>query len=182
MGLQTGFRAWMLRRWIKAKMKWSKIKRQPERELFVASIMFKDLPRVPNMQDLEALGIQYQPEFLLSIIPWDYQLTVMEVLKKKAADCNSLNRVVQMAALTKGYEAYLVTYWPDTGIADAHTTVILKSKNEAGEKTWVPCDYGYFGPSFTSPDECVSHIAEEYKCRPLAYVAQDWKWKFQKLK
>lgn len=179
MSKQTGVRAWLLKRWIKSKMKWSGLKRDPEKELFMMAIIFKDFKTVPTMKDLEAMGIRYRSEFLLSVIPWDYQYSAVEVLKRGFADCNSLNRVIQCVAIVKGMLAYLVTYWPDTGVREAHTTVIIRTPSGR----WRPCDYGYLEDVvFKDPDDCVDHIAQQYNTGVSAYVAQDWKWKFKTLK
>ena len=159
-------------------MRFTKTRKDVKKELFVAYNMFKHLDRIPTLDDLAKMGITYEADLLFGTIPWDFQWSTDQLAKRKTGDCNTINRMIQMAAITKGHVAYLVSYWPKSGLQNGHATIIIQTP----EGKWSPCDYGDLEElNFNTPEEAVSHIAKQYDDEVICFVAQDWKWKFQVL-
>jgi hypothetical protein len=141
------------------------------------------------LENLKTSGITYVQDKLLGFIPWDRQYDCITLFAKKAGDCNSINRFVQMVLHVYGLKTYLVTY-----VAKYQRTVpwwkwfiplyIFYYFIEASHTTVVIKDYGYFYTyDYGKKDHksltitrCVKKLADQYKSVPFCFVVQDIRW------
>jgi len=132
-------------------------------------------PNIPTMADFETKNIRYIPDRVFGIIPWDYQFDSRITFYRGGGDCNSLHRIIQVAAYNAGMEAYLVTYLAKPFLL-SHTTCIIRE----GRDWWV-LDYGEKKLKSSTLGEAVSKCAELYNSRLMApgtWVVQDINWHF----
>jgi hypothetical protein len=130
-------------------------------------------PGIPTLADMEAQKIRYIPDRVFGFIPWDYQFDSRMTFYRGGGDCNSLHRIIQVAAHNAGLEAYLVTYLAKPFIL-SHTTCIIRE----GRDWWV-LDYGEKTLKSATIGEAISKCAEKYGSRlaaPGAWVIQDINW------
>lgn len=132
----------------------------------------------PTMDCLKKYDVVYKPDTFGSHekVQWDYQFDSITTFARGGGDCNSLNRISQAYATTKGYEAYLVTYVA-TNITKNHTTCIVKK--DGVYKTY---DYGVMGigcgSDYSDLSEAVEAVAISYDTNVIEYIAQDINWNF----
>jgi len=126
----------------------------------------------PELDYLRKIGISYRAD-MLGNIKWDCQFDSVEVFKRGGADCNSLNRIVQVYYHLRGFKAYLVTTIADP-FKLSHGTCILKNK----DGLFYTADYGYIGSKiYPSAERAIQAVATEYKVKKIrAFIIQDINW------
>jgi hypothetical protein len=131
-----------------------------------------NFPGIPDMEAMDKKGIVYKPDRLFWLIPFDWQFDSVTVQKKGGGDCNSLNRIVQVACHLSGMEAYLVTYIAKP-FSKSHGTCIARDRKTG---YWWLMDYGIRQLRSDSLEDCARKCAEIYASKMVCFVAQDINW------
>lgn len=128
----------------------------------------------PSLDSLKKYDVVYKPDTFGAHekVQWDYQFDSITTFKRGGGDCNSLNRIAQAYATTKGYEAFLVTYVA-TEIEKNHTTCIMK-KNDF----YHDYDYGITHSTYDTLEDAIDGVAKRYGTSTIEYVVQDIAWNF----
>jgi hypothetical protein len=146
----------------------------------------KCLPNITHirheLQRLHDKKVDYIHDTLFGLIPWDYQFTSIQLIKRGGGDCNSIHRLIQVILSLQGKEAFLVHMAYKGKLLKGHTTCIYKENN----LYWV-LDYDttdIYGFSIT---ECVKTLIEsKYNSKGCKhFYVEDLFWnkvKFKKIK
>lgn len=151
--------------WIGKKFGWIKLV-HTERTF----VQFKFPDKVPTAYDLKVCGVNYKPDRLLWIIPFDWQFDSVTTWKRGGGDCNSLNRIIQVALVNRDIQAWLVTYIAKP-FSMSHGTVLTFENGK-----WYSYDYGNKSQPHNTQESALQEVASKYNSEVRCYVMQDVTW------